>query len=289
MVTIKIVARIECDSLTVEGIMLWVGSLMGKWQESCLAKIPALTRVVSSSGMSPCRGLLCLRSPRLRDALRKALRETRKALDRSGERSEQQPSDSSPCPFCFPLQRTKQSGVGCLGCPAPYRLPLASNECPSGRSLRSVPDSRTESSAVGAAQAKPTAFDRLGASIVSRLPARSEALSAAAADFRSALCHFPCSLAPQDAPREEKTGELEGISILPLKTACTAVITPKTPHPPVPCPRIVPPLPSQLQTSATYETAAGQSARQIRVAVFALGLVPVCHHQVEVGAQAQGV
>jgi hypothetical protein len=34
MVTIKIVARIECESLTVEGIMLWVGSLIGKWQES---------------------------------------------------------------------------------------------------------------------------------------------------------------------------------------------------------------------------------------------------------------
>jgi hypothetical protein len=34
MVAIKIVDRIECESLTVEGIMLWVGSLIGSWQES---------------------------------------------------------------------------------------------------------------------------------------------------------------------------------------------------------------------------------------------------------------
>ena len=133
MVTIKIVARIECESLTVEGVMLWVGSLMGKWQESCLAKIPALTRVVSSSGMSPCRGLLCLRSPRLRDSLRKALREAREVLDRSGERSEQQPSDSSPC-----LE------LAAFSDPAYHRYPLASNEWPLGRSLRSAPDSERE-------------------------------------------------------------------------------------------------------------------------------------------------
>jgi hypothetical protein len=31
MVAIKIVDRIECESLTVEGIMLWVGNLIGNW------------------------------------------------------------------------------------------------------------------------------------------------------------------------------------------------------------------------------------------------------------------
>ena len=34
MVTIKIVACIECESLTMEGILLWVGRLIGNWQES---------------------------------------------------------------------------------------------------------------------------------------------------------------------------------------------------------------------------------------------------------------
>ena len=31
MVTKNIVVRIECESLTVEGIMLWVGILIGNW------------------------------------------------------------------------------------------------------------------------------------------------------------------------------------------------------------------------------------------------------------------